>query len=77
MGKLTKRGSPHLRRSLFIAANVARRFDPNLQALYDKKRAEGKSYTVATCVVARKLVAIIHAVWLRQTPYKVVLDDNL
>ena len=73
-GHISKRGSPHLRRSLFIAANVARRYDPTLQAIYEKKRSEGKSYTVATCVVARKLIAIIRAVWLRQTPYERVFD---
>jgi len=68
-GKLTKRGSPHLRRALFIAANVARRFDPELNAYYEKKRSEGKRYTVAVCAVTRKLVSRIYAVWTRQTPY--------
>lgn len=53
-GRLTKRGSSYLRHSVFIAASVARRHDPTFMALYDKKRAEGKSYTVAVCVVARK-----------------------
>lgn len=62
-GRLTKRGSSYLRRSLFIAANIARRYDPQLQALYGKKRAEGKTHKVATCVVARKLLAIVYAVW--------------
>jgi len=68
-GRLTKRGSSYLRRSIFIAASVAKRCDPNLKALYDKKRAEGKTYTVATCVVARKLLAIVRAVWLSGKDY--------
>lgn len=68
-GRLTKRGSPYLRRNIFLAAGVARQYDLNLKALYDKKRAEGKSYTVAICVVARKLLAIVRAVWLTDTPY--------
>jgi transposase len=76
-GHLTKRGSPHLRRNIFIAANVARQYDPNFRALYDKKRAEGKSYTVATCAVARKLLTVIRAVWLRQTPYRTIFDEKL
>lgn len=70
-GNLTKRGSSYLRRSIFIAASVARQFDPNMKALYDKKRAEGKSYTVATVVVARKLLAIVRAVWLSGIAYDV------
>jgi transposase len=70
-GRLTKRGSAHLRRSLFIAANVARQHDPYFKALYDKKRAEGKKYTAATIVVARKLLAITRAVWLSEQNYNV------
>jgi transposase len=68
-GKLTKRGSSYLRRSLFIAASVARQHDPNLKALYDQKRSEGKSYTVAVCVVARKLLKVIRAIWLNGNSY--------
>jgi transposase len=68
-GRLTKRGSSYLRRSLFIAASVARQHDPIFQALYEKKRAEGKPYTVAVCVVARKLLVTIRAVWLTGEKY--------
>lgn len=68
-GRLTKRGSSYLRRSLFIAASIGRRYDPNLQALYDKKRAEGKTYKAAICVVARKMAAIVRAVWLSEKDY--------
>jgi transposase len=70
-GKLTKRGSSYLRRSIFIAASSARRYDPVFRALYDKKRSEGKSYTVAVCVVARKLLTVIRAVWLSGQAYDV------
>jgi transposase len=68
-GKLTKRGSPHLRRALFVAASLARRYDPELKLYYEKKRSEGKKYTVAVCAVTRKLVSRIYAVWKRGTPY--------
>ena len=68
-GRLSKRGSSYLRRSLFIAANVARQHDPVLRALYDKKRAEGKGHKVATVVVARKLLTIVRAVWLSEANY--------
>lgn len=70
-GRLTKRGSSYLRRSVFIAANVARQHDPKFKALYDKKRTEGKPYTVANCVVARKLLTIVRAVWLSEKNYDV------
>jgi transposase len=68
-GKLTKRGSPHARRALFIAANIARRFDPSARAYYDKKRAEGKGYKAANCAVARRLLRIVRAVWLSGKEY--------
>jgi len=70
-GHLTKRGSSYLRRSLFIAANVARQHDPYFRSLYDKKRNEGKSYTTATIAVARKLLLIVRAVWLSKKAYDV------
>ncbi len=70
-GRLTKRGSTYLRRSAFIAANVARQHDPRFKALYDKKRGEGKPYTVATCVVARKLLSVVRAVWLSERDYDI------
>lgn len=69
VGRLTKRGSAHLRRSVFIAASVARQRDPYFKALYDKKRAEGKPYTVAVIVVARRLLVIVRAVWLSNQDY--------
>lgn len=70
-GRLTKRGSIYLRRSLFIAGNIARRYDPYFKALYDKKRSEGKTYTVAICVVARKLATVARALWLSGKDYNV------
>jgi transposase len=73
-GRLTKRGSTHLRHSLFIAASVARQYDPQFKALYDKKRAEGKCYKVATCVVARKLLMVVRSVWLSGKAYQ--LPEN-
>jgi transposase len=70
-GRLTKRGSSYLRRSVFLAANIARRHDAQFRALYDKKRAEGKTHTEATCVVARKLLRVIRSVWLSGEDYTV------
>jgi transposase len=68
-GKLTKRGSPHMRRAVFLAASVARRWDPELKDYYEKKRKEGKCYTVATVATARKVVSRIYAVLRRGTPF--------
>lgn len=66
---ITKAGSPYLRRALYLAAEGARRFDPNLRAFYDKKRAEGKPHRVAVMAVARKLCHITYAIMRDQVPY--------
>lgn len=68
--RLTKRGSPYLRRAIYIAATIAQRSDPELKSSFDKKRAEGKRYKEATIVVARKLLNRVYAVWLRGTAYQ-------
>lgn len=67
---LTKRGSPYLRRALYLAAAAAQRHDAELQTTYDKKRAEGKRYREATIVVARRVVSRVYAVWKRGTAYR-------
>ncbi len=68
---LTKRGSPYLRRTVFLAASIAQRYDMELKTYYEKKRGEGKFYKEATVAVARKLLYRTYAVWKRQTPYVV------
>lgn len=68
--KLTKRGSPHLRRAAYIAAQIARQHDPELKTYFERKRAEGKYYKEAMAAVSRKLLYRIYAVWKRGTPYQ-------
>jgi transposase len=69
-GFLTKRGNRTLRSLLFNAAFIARRYNPDLKAFFDKKIAEGKHYHVAMCAVERKLVHLIYAVWKRGTVFE-------
>lgn len=70
-GRLTKRGSPHLRAALFVSANVARMHDPDLRAYYDAKKEQGKKFTAITCAISRKLCYRIYAVVKRKTPYEI------
>ena len=66
---LSKRGSPHLRWYLWLAADRARMSDPVLRDYYLKKRSEGKCHKVAVSAVVRKLCAIIFAVLRDNKPY--------
>lgn len=71
--KMSKRGSPYLRKALFQAALVAclgKNPDPVFSAFYLKKRAEGKHHLTALGAVARKLCNTIHAVLKNNTPYQ-------
>lgn len=67
---ISKRGSPFLRRALFLAAFVAENNNPTLKAYYQKKIKEGKHHYVATGAVARKLTFIIYGVLKEQRPFK-------
>jgi len=67
--KMSKRGSPHLRRAIWLAANVAAFHDPVLSAFYQKKRSEGKHHFTAVGAVARKLTFIVYAVLRDNKPY--------
>ena len=66
---ITKHGSPYLRRSLWLAANRARQYDPRLKEYYDKLRRKGKPHRVAVTAVARKLRHVVYAVMRDGKPY--------
>lgn len=67
--KITKRGSPYLRKAVYISAYIAKRHDPELKEYFDKKISEGKRYKEATVATARKMLYRVYAVWKRRTPY--------
>jgi transposase len=66
---MSKRGSPHLRHALWMAASVARQHDPELRAYFEKRRAEGKAYGVVMGAICRKLLNRIYVVLREQHPY--------
>lgn len=72
--RLSKKGSPYLRRAVWMAAVSASRHDPVFKAFYEKKRSEGKSHGTAIGAVSRKLLYTIHAVLKANKPYEVRLD---
>lgn len=74
--KMSKRGSPYLRKALFSAALVASNCDPVFKAFYQRKRAEGKHHLTAVGAVARKLCYTIHAILKNNCSYEVRLPDN-
>lgn len=75
--KLSKRGSPYLRRAIWQAAFVASNKDPALSLYYQSLRKRGKHHGTAIGAVCRKLVNIIFAVWTKDKPYEVHINPDL
>ena len=58
----TRGGRPEVKRTLFMAALVARKHHPALKTFYERLVANGKKPIVAVVAVMRKLVTIANAV---------------
>lgn len=70
--KMSKRGSPFLRKAPFQAALVAAFHDPVFSTFYQKKRAEGKHHLIAIGAVARKLCNVIFTVFKNNEPFRLI-----
>ena len=68
--KISKRGSPYLRRAIWSAASRAAFCDPVLSDYYQSLRKRGKHHLTAVGAVARKLCNIIFAVLRDNKPYQ-------
>jgi transposase len=67
--KMSKRGSPYLRRALWNAAEGATRTNPVLADFYNRKRKEGKDHMTAAGAATRKLCYIVFAILRDQKPW--------
>ena len=71
--RMSKRGSPYLRRAIWMASTTAVQFDPMFRAYYEKKRSEGLHYMNVIGHVSRKMTAVIFAVLRDSQPYRLVM----
>lgn len=69
-------GNKKIKALLSSGANVARRFDPEIRAYYQRKLEEGKDHKVIINAISCKLVNRVFAVVKRQTPYVVTYQHN-
>jgi transposase len=73
--RITKSGSDRVKRALYIAADVARKIDPDLAAVYWRLMVnKGHHHKQALCAVATRLVNRIYRVLKTGQPY--VLRDQ-
>jgi len=54
-------GRAHIRRILYMGANNARQYNPQIKSFYERLIAEGKPYKVAMTACMRKLLTILNA----------------
>lgn len=71
--RMSKRGSPYLRRAIWMATNTAVHFDPMFRAYYEKKLSEGLHHMNAVGHATRKMTAVIFAVLRDGKPYQPML----
>ena len=71
--RMSKGGSPYLRRAIWMASTSAVQFDPMFRAYYEKKRSEGLHYMNVIGHVSRKMTAVIFAVLRDSQPYRLVM----
>jgi transposase len=67
--RISRAGSRHLRRALYMPALVALRRDPYLRAFYQNLLARGKARLQAVVAVMRKLLHALFAMFRTNQPY--------
>lgn len=67
--RISRRGSPRLRRALYMPALVATRFNPPLAEYYKRQLAKGKKPLSAISTIMVKLLHIIWALWKQNLPF--------
>jgi transposase len=68
---MSKRGSPHLRRALWLAAITASQSNPDLAEYLRRRLDEGKPWGTVMGAVARKLLSRIYVILKYNRPYEV------
>lgn len=77
LAHMSKRGSPYLRRAVWMASVVAVQRDPMFRAYYDKKAAQGLKYMNIIGHVTKKMTAVIFAILRDNKVYTPVLPDTV
>jgi hypothetical protein len=67
--RISRAGSRHLRRALYMPALAAVRWDPHMKAFYEALLARHKRKLQALVAVARKLLHALYGIFRSRTPY--------
>ena len=70
---MSKRGSPYLRRAIWLASTTVVQYDPMFKAYYEKKASQGMRHMNIIGHVSKKMTAVIFAVMRDNKAYEPVL----
>lgn len=71
---MSKRGSPYLRRAIWLASTIAIQCDPMFRAYYEKKAAQGMKYMQIIGHVTKKMTSVIFAIMRDNKVYEPVIS---
>ena len=74
--RMSKKGDPAVRSTLFMCAQSAVNHDPHLKAIYDKHRQAGKSYFQTIGIIMHKMLRIMWGILTHQKPYDSDTDQQ-
>ena len=60
--RISKKGSPHLRRALYLASMANLGTDSVFRVYYDRHRGRGAPHRYALCATARKMACVVYAI---------------
>lgn len=66
---ISKRGSPYLRRALYLSCQSVVRNDAYFNSIYQRHRDNGKSYKEAIVAVMNRFIHVLYAIWRDNRPY--------
>ena len=66
---MSKRGSPYLRRALWLAANTVKQWDPSFAFAYQKKINAGKNKSQALAFITHKLLNVVFTILKNNIDY--------
>ena len=66
---ISKKGNKHLRRSLYMPALTACRYNQKLKELYIRLTIKKNNKKIALIAVARKLLLLIYTIWKKNVEY--------
>ena len=69
-GHISKRGSPHLRKTLYLMAQSVIRYTETFANHFDRLVSRGKPYRVAVIATANKLLRVMYALLTKGVPFQ-------